>query len=533
VGSNHTQTVVKRIAKALAEYYAAIIKRCSCKQKTVALKREWKKFLLHAAAKLDIVTNQLKKKFCYMMKLSSRCVIRMIEQVKTLYAHMSERTKQRLGAAVASTCVVLAVAVILLSVCSLSYSVSIGGMELGLVQNKAAYESALQAVYAELSDGSYEGIQFDAEPAYALRLIAKGDYTPQEKLVERIKATSGDMLPAYGVYANGKIVFSLPNEEMAQSVLDTYKESFLADKEDAVASFCADVQVAYRFVPKTSLKTAESALELLQKGKVEDYTMAEGESLQAVAARYQVSMEEIIASNAIKNVENPEISKLKIYTGEPVLAVKTVALCKETESIPFKTEERTDATQYAGNSTISQKGIDGEREVQSYVTEINGVETEREIISENVLFAAVNEIVVKGTKEPPKPYGTGDFAVPTGAGTLTSRFGSRWGRNHNGIDIAAPVGTEIYAADNGTVIYSEYNNGGYGYMLQIDHGNGLVTYYAHCSELLVPSGHVVAKGDLIARVGNTGRSTGAHLHFEVRADGDPIDPMLYIDTKEE
>ena len=113
-------------------------------------------------------------------------------------------------------------------------------------------------------------------------------------------------------------------------------------------------------------------------------------------------------------------------------------------------------------------------------------------------------------------------------GTMTSRFGSRWGRNHNGIDMSAPVGTAIFAADNGTVTYSEFNDGGFGYLIKIDHGNGLETYYAHCSELLVEAGTVVKKGDLIARVGNTGRSTGAHLHFEVRLNDTPIDPLNYI-----
>jgi len=115
-------------------------------------------------------------------------------------------------------------------------------------------------------------------------------------------------------------------------------------------------------------------------------------------------------------------------------------------------------------------------------------------------------------------------------GVLTSRFGSRWGRKHNGIDISADVGTNIYAADNGTVIYSQYNDGGFGYLLQIDHGNGVVTYYAHCNELLVPAGAVVAKGDVIATVGNTGRSTGPHLHFEVHKNGCPVDPTQYYSS---
>ena len=99
---------------------------------------------------------------------------------------------------------------------------------------------------------------------------------------------------------------------------------------------------------------------------------------------------------------------------------------------------------------------------------------------------------------------------------------------HAGIDLGASTGTPIYASDNGIVTEAQFKNNGYGNFISIDHGNGFVTYYAHCSEILVSPGDVVAKGDLIARVGSTGRSTGPHLHFEVRADGEAQDPMNYI-----
>ena len=189
--------------------------------------------------------------------------------------------------------------------------------------------------------------------------------------------------------------------------------------------------------------------------------------------------------------------------------------------------EKEDPTKYEGNLVVEQEGVEGSRVVEAYITAVNGVETGREVVSENLLSAAVDQIVQKGTKEPPSPIGTGSFSVPT-SGSLSSRFGSRWGRSHTGVDLAAATGTNIYAADNGTVIYSAYNDGGYGNLIQIDHGNGLVTYYGHCSELLVPVGTVVAKGDLIAKVGNTGRSYGSHLHFEVRSGGTPQDPMAYL-----
>jgi murein DD-endopeptidase MepM/ murein hydrolase activator NlpD len=117
---------------------------------------------------------------------------------------------------------------------------------------------------------------------------------------------------------------------------------------------------------------------------------------------------------------------------------------------------------------------------------------------------------------------------PVTAPRLSSRFGKRWGRDHEGIDMAAPTGTPVYAAAAGTVIYSGDQVRGYGNMVVIRHDNGLVTVYAHNSVLLVHSGDVVTGGREIARVGDTGRSTAPHLHFEVRRGENPQDPMQFL-----
>lgn len=118
------------------------------------------------------------------------------------------------------------------------------------------------------------------------------------------------------------------------------------------------------------------------------------------------------------------------------------------------------------------------------------------------------------------------FVRPT-SGVVTSRFGARWGRTHTGIDIGAPTGTPIKAAAGGTVIFSGWK-GTLGKLVVVSHGNGVQTYYAHCSSLLVSSGQIVSAGQLIAKMGNTGRSTGPHLHFEIRSNGYAINPQSYI-----
>lgn len=112
-------------------------------------------------------------------------------------------------------------------------------------------------------------------------------------------------------------------------------------------------------------------------------------------------------------------------------------------------------------------------------------------------------------------------------GIVTSNFGERWGKMHNGIDIGAPEGTMIYAARSGRVIDAHWEDG-YGNVIRIDHGNGIVTTYGHCSSLLASKGEYVNVGHTVAKVGSTGRSTGPHLHFEVRIDGKPQNPQKYM-----
>jgi len=110
---------------------------------------------------------------------------------------------------------------------------------------------------------------------------------------------------------------------------------------------------------------------------------------------------------------------------------------------------------------------------------------------------------------------------------VTSPFGRRWGLLHAGVDLGAPIGTPFYAAAPGRVIVARWN-GGYGNNVMIDHGGGIVTVYGHASKLLVKEGQMVQAGDKIALVGDTGHSFGSHLHFEVRVNGNPVEPLRFM-----
>ncbi len=129
----------------------------------------------------------------------------------------------------------------------------------------------------------------------------------------------------------------------------------------------------------------------------------------------------------------------------------------------------------------------------------------------------------------PIQYGSGQFIWPV-SGAVVSGFGMRWGRMHEGIDIAVPAGTPIRAAASGSVVLlqSEAESGGYGNFTCLDHGGGLQTCYAHQSSFAVSSGQSVSQGDIIGYVGCTGHCFGDHLHFEVRIGGAPTDPLGYL-----
>ena len=164
----------------------------------------------------------------------------------------------------------------------------------------------------------------------------------------------------------------------------------------------------------------------------------------------------------------------------------------------------------------------------------NTRETREEHLEEVTALAAQSAELAAAIRNAQANAGSSGTGAPSAAGfiwpvngTVTSGFGWRWGRMHEGIDIAASTGTPIWAAAAGTVIHSGWL-GGYGNLVVVDHGNGLATAYAHASAIFVGVGQFVAQGETIALIGSTGNSSGPHLHFEVRVNGSAVDPLLYL-----
>lgn len=346
----------------------------------------------------------------------------------------------------------------------------------------------------------------------------------------------------YNVYVNGKTIGSFTTESEALYMLEYLKES------DAI-DITEDMRIAFALVNMEQLTSYEEAADNFRASDSRycyAYTIQLGDqsfALPSLEEAYQVQQEllapfydgdayEIGFTQPICVTAGYVRSEQMLTYEEAVNLMKpqvhVKALYKETlyECTPYDTIELPDAELYEGETEVVSEGISGEDYVEYTVIKHDGQEVERYISGKTPITLQSNRVVKIGTKPIPKGRATGSFINPT-QGSLSSAFGARWSRQHKGIDISAPAGTAILAADGGTVIYAGWMSG-YGNLVQVDHANGYATYYAHCSALYVSVGQMVAQGDTIAAVGSTGNSTGNHLHFEVRKGTVAENPLNYV-----
>ena len=263
------------------------------------------------------------------------------------------------------------------------------------------------------------------------------------------------------------------------------------------------------------------------------YEVKKGDTWSQIANNNGLTSAELLALNPGYNIDKLQIGEvLTLSASVPYLTMTVVQRERYIDEVNFDIEYTDTNTLYKGDYKVTSPGVYGAADVVANVTYVNGEETERTVLSSVTLKEPVTEQRLQGTKERPTWLPTGTFRWPV-TGRITSRFGSRsspggiGSTNHKGIDIAAPRGTPVYAADGGTVTYAGWMSG-YGYLVRINHGNGYETYYGHNSSLTVSVGQHVYKGQQIARVGSTGNSTGNHCHFEVRYNGVAKNPLNYL-----
>nr|WP_276531331.1 M23 family metallopeptidase [Fictibacillus nanhaiensis] len=211
---------------------------------------------------------------------------------------------------------------------------------------------------------------------------------------------------------------------------------------------------------------------------------------------------------------------------KPYTQVLVYEATRTQNEIPFKIEKQEDDTLEKGEIKTVQKGQKGLEDITFTVRKSNGKTIQKDILNHEQVKAPVTEIQKIGTKVIPSK-GTGTLSWPAVGGYISSHMGSRWGRQHKGMDIARPSNRSILAADNGTVAFAGWD-GDYGNKIIINHNNGMRTIYAHLSSISVSTGDVVQKGSKIGVMGSTGQSTGVHLHFEVYKNGVLQNPEDYL-----
>lgn len=357
---------------------------------------------------------------------------------------------------------------------------------------------------------------------------------------------------------DGKAVAIVKDQATADRILEKIKEKFAeAGTADSVGVLSANlssehdndligqsesvvesvrivepIELTKREIQPNDVMEEDDVLAFLLNGDVKPakYVVQEGDTISGIAEKLDVPMELIYS----KNQQNKDLVErdfiragdvLDLTMPQPAVTIETVETLTETIAIQHDTIYEEDKTMRKGQTKTLRAGVDGKKKVEYKLTKINGLLMDERIAGETVIEEPIPAIVKRGTKVV-LGEGTGRFIWPVVSPRLSSGYGKRWGRMHRGIDLTSR-NKSILAADNGKVVFAG-TDGAYGKSIIIDHRNGYRTRYGHLSKISVRVGETVEKGDKIGVMGDTGRSTGVHLHFEVTVNGVTRNPMKYL-----
>lgn len=412
-----------------------------------------------------------------------------------------------------------------------SYAVVIDSNEAVLAASKQEANKVLAQLAEQKSQGT--GLEVNLNPD--LKFVGVWDFHRQalagDELKGQLAKFSIFQSNGVGISVEGQVIAVLIDESAAQKVLTVLKERY-AMNEDTRVSFAEKVKLVEVVAPESDLLGFEDALEYICTGgeEVQTYTLREGDNLWDLAVKAGISMEELeVANPGVKNDRLQIGQVINTSMNSPLINVVASYESMVTEDIPYRVQEKQDNSLYKGERKVVDPGRPGEKEVIYRVIYRNGLEVDREVVAEKVTREAEPRVVAQGNRmlvASRSSSGSGLLAWPA-AGGIVSPYGPRGGRMHTGIDIAGNHGAPVVASEAGRVISAAYQ-GGYGLMVEINHGGGVVTRYAHLSSAAVKPGQQVERGQLVGRVGSTGNSTGPHLHFEVIMNGQHRNPMTYL-----
>ncbi|MTH54132.1 peptidoglycan DD-metalloendopeptidase family protein [Bacillus mangrovi] len=433
------------------------------------------------------------------------------------------------------------------------YHLYIDGKKLGTVDNKKIIEEAESAVVDREEDRfKKEGIELTVQDLEVVPEMMFRPFADNQKAKEKLESEMEVAAKAHSLVIDGKTAASFRSKEEAEKAWKDYLHTFIP--EDQLKAFeehqksgkpfepikegvTRITNIEYAAAPEFkeekvdpgAVRTASEGTDALKKGTENEslYQVKDGDSLEAIADYFGMPLDELLKLNEMKDSKDaikPD-DQIKVVRSAPFTEVKVTEESSKLESIPFDEERKENAELPKGEEQVSQKGENGEALRERKVYRLNGQVVSEETNKDEKKKDPVKQVVQIGTKETSK--GDGSLAWPAVGGEITSKMGERWGREHKGIDIAGVQDRTIKAADNGKVVYAE-NSGAYGNKIEIDHQNGMKTVYAHLDSISVSEGATVQKGSKIGVMGNTGRSTGMHLHFEVYENGNLKNPLDFV-----
>ena len=319
---------------------------------------------------------------------------------------------------------------------------------------------------------------------------------------------------------------------------ELYKSAYIDNVEDQYEfgvrniNFDENVEVVQAYVDGNKISSLEDAIEAVTKTsqKSKKYEVVAGDTLGVIAQKNDMSIADIIKLNSASIPDEKATirvgDEITISSPEPELSVVRTERRYYEENYDADVIYIDEDSWYTNHTEILQQPVTGYRKVVADITYRNAELTNTDILYENVTVKAVAKIVKRGTKTPPT------YIHPVW-GRVSSGFGRRKAPKkgastyHKGVDFAVPIGTAVMASCGGTVTRAGWGSG-YGYCVYIQHPDGRSTRYGHLSKVLVKAGQTVSQGQKIALSGNTGVSTGPHLHFEILVGGSQVNPLKYL-----
>lgn len=417
-----------------------------------------------------------------------------------------------------------------LSVKTPAYAIVIDGQQKFAVKDRKVVDKALQDIKRELNNGlDKQTVQLANTVKIKRTMATRKDIVPADKVKSTLSHEVNFSVNAVAIVVNGKAVTYVANKDIANEVLGKIKKQYSqVDQGEKLISAKLQEKVSLKTqkVAAGKVKNAKQAFDLITMGSEnpEKYEVKEGDSLWLIARKNDMYVDDIKKANHLESEDLQPGDKLILLKSKPYINVIAQVEGQKVEVIPFATKIVTDRT-VPTSVKVKQEGKTGEKQVAYTATKLNGVINQKTVLEEKIMQAAVDKIIVKGSRVTyvaSRGGGSGNLDWPC-YGPISQYYGG----GHTGVDIAARSGSAIRAADGGTVTFAGYE-GGYGKFIIVNHGNGLVTRYAHCSSISVSAGDYVSKGQVIGAVGSTGHSTGPHLHFEVLSGGSFRNPFSYL-----